>query len=220
SLLGFELLAFINLRWRTLAVGVAVMALAWFSIGVQVSSYKSHSVESARYQNLAPIFSYLREQAPPQSVVFENSYLSSRLTIYTPHFSYYTGGYDVTYQVPQERIRNDYFVLLALRGVSADSVRSYIYQKDNREEVGGTLFVGTYWRDLCGSYTCFPDSVLEDLIPQYKAFLARPLSENIHTHKIDYVLWDRVADPGWGINKIVKGSPLIESGDFALYLIR
>ncbi|MDO8548376.1 MAG: hypothetical protein Q7R71_01770 [bacterium] len=220
SVLGFEILTFVNLRWRIVAIGAVVTTLAWFSLGVQVSSYKAHSEESARYQMLAPIFAYLNTQARPNSVVFTDSYLSSRLTIYTQDFVYYASGYDVTYQVPQERLIHDYFVVLALRGVTADSIRPYLYQNNNREEVGGTLYVGTYWRDLCGSYICFPDSVLENLIPQYESFLTRPLTESIRAHKIDYLLWDKVTDAGWKIDKIVEEDPLIESGDFALYLIR
>lgn len=220
SVLGFELLTFVRIRWRILAVGTAVFTLAWFSLGVQVSSYKAHSAESLRYQMLAPIFAYLNTQAPPQSVVLADQYLSTRLTIYTQGFSYHNGGYGTAFQVPQERILNDYFVLLQLRGVTKDNIKSYLYQKDNRDEVGNMLFIGTYWRDLCGSYGCFPDSVLEALVPQYQAFVLHPLLENIKKYKIDYVLIDRVQDAEWNMNGIIPSQPLITSGDFALYLIR
>lgn len=220
SFLFMELMIFFLPRWRGLSVMALVFIFAWFALGVQVSSYKAHATESARYQALAPIFSYLREQAPVQSVVLEDSYLSPRLTIYTQAFSYNASGYDATYQVPQERIVHDYFVALALRGITAEAARAYMYRADNRDEIGYTIFVGTYWRDLCGSGGCFPDSVLEDLIPQYKVFSTHPLVESIHTHKIDYVLWDKATDPDWQISNIAAGSPLIESGDFALYKVR
>lgn len=219
SLLCFELLVFLRFRWRLLAVGATVVLLAWFSLGVQVSSYKAHSVESLRYQNLALIFAYLREQAPAQSVVLSDWDLSTRLTMYTQHFSYAT-SYDMTFEVPWERLVHDYFVMLALRGVTADMVRDYMYQTDNRVELGRVLFIGTYWRDLCGTYGCFPDSVLENLIPRYKSFLAEPLAQNIHMYKINYLLWDKTADQDWRFGSIVSGAPIITSGDFELYEIR
>ena len=219
SLLGMELLVWVPMLWRIIAISSVLMLLVWFTIGVQISSYKSHSNEFARYQELAPIFSYLRTQAPAQSVVLSDWQLSTKLTIYTQDFSYAT-TYDMTFEVPWERLVHDYFVTLALRGVTASGVRDYMYQTDNRVEIGSVLFIGTYWRNLCGTYSCFPDSVLEELIPQYREFISLPLKTNIRSYKIDYILWDKVTDPGWKINEITVGNPLIESGDFALYQVR
>ena len=82
------------------------------------------------------------------------------------------------------------------------------------------LFIGTYWRDLCGSYGCFPDSVLENLVVQYKNFSSRSLLENIKKYKIDYLLWDSVAEPEWGLKGLVAEPPVYESGDFKLYAIK
>jgi len=110
--------------------------------------------------------------------------------------------------------------MLQLRGVTAKAVRSYVYQKDNRNEVGGAIYVGTYWRDLCGSYGCFPDSVLEDLIRQYQDFASRPLLQNLKKYKIDYLLLDTASDTGWRFKDVVSGPPLHESGDFKLYAIK
>ncbi len=218
SLLFMELVITFPRSRRAMSVGAVVVILAWFTIGVQVSSYKSNSVKSAREQALAPLFDYLRERAPAQSVIYTDPYLSTRLTIYTQHFSYSAGGYDVTFTgVPRERIVHDYFVLLQMRGVTASKVRSYLYQKDNRNEVGGAIYVGTYWRDLCGSYGCFPDSVLEDLIRQYQDFVSRPLLQNLKKYKIDYLLLDTASDAGWHFKDAVSGPPVYENGDFKLY---
>ena len=221
SFLFMELAVLLPRSWRVASVGAIVVVLAWFIIGVQVSSYKSNSTKSAREQALAPLFAYLREYAPAQSVIYTDPYLSTRLTIYTQDFSYSAGGYDVTFVgVPRERIVHDYFAMLQLRGVTAKAVRSYVYQKDNRNEVGGAIYVGTYWRDLCGSYGCFPDSVLEDLIRQYQDFASRPLLQNLKKYKIDYLLLDTASDTGWRFKDVVSGPPLHESGDFKLYAIK
>jgi hypothetical protein len=221
SLLGFELMALVRLPeiWRILAIGAVVAVLAWFTSGVQISSYKTNSAGALRDQALAPIFTYLRAQGP-DAVLLSDWYLSTRLTIYTQDFSYGTGGLDATFEVPRQRIIHDYFVILALRGVTAGNVREYMYESSHRKELGGAIFIGTYWRDLCGSYSCFPDSVIEDLVPQYRRFIAEPLAQRIHAYKIDYVLWDRASNPDWQIKEITAGKPLVESGDFALYAVR
>ncbi len=219
SLLGAEVLIFFPQLWRVALVGAAVIVLAWFAVGVQVSSFKGHSAESLRYQPLAPVFAYLRGQTP-EAVVLAGPYLSTRLTIYTQEFTYDNGGYGTAFRVPSERIMNDYLIRLQLRGVTKDMVHSYVYQPANREEVGSMLFIGTYWRDLCGSYSCFPDSVLEDVIAKYKDFVSHPLLENLKTYKIDYVLTDNVQDTDWSISSIVKKPPLVTAGDFTLYRVR
>lgn len=219
TLLFAEMVGFLSRKWRMVLVLVFVCGLVWFAIGVQVSSYRNHAADSAREQALAPVFAYLRELAPSQAVVLSDKYLSTRLTIYTQDFAY-SAPYDVTYAVPQERLLHDYFVVLALRGVTKDAIRSYVYKTENREEVGNLLFVGTYWRDKCGSYACFPDSVLEDIIPQYQNFLSSPLLTQIKKYKINYILVDRVIDSGWkNVPNIIKKS-LTTSGDFTLYSIQ
>jgi hypothetical protein len=220
SFLCVELLECFPHFWRVFAAGALALILVWFAFGEQITSYEAHSVESLRYQNLAPIFSYLRVDAPAQSVVLADSYLSTRLTIYTQDFAYMNAGYGSVFQVPQDRVTHDYFVLLRLRGVTGDSVRSYVYQKNNREEIGTLLFIGTHWRDLCGSYGCFPDSVLESLIPQYQAFVLQPLLVQLKKYKIDYILWDSKLEPDWKLLGIVRTPPVYQSGDFILYVVK
>jgi hypothetical protein len=216
SLLYMELLQLLPRRWRIIGAFAAAVVLIWYALGVQVSSYRGHYEESQRYQALAPIFDYLRNDASP-SVILTDYYLSTRLTMYTQDYTY-TGGYDATFAIPKEQLVHDYFVMLALRGVKASEIKEYLYQ--NRDEVGGILFIGTYWRDLCGSYGCFPDSVLEDLVPQYQAFAKQPLLQSIRTHKLDYLLWDSKMDPAWRLRELVVEKPILESGDFKLYAVR
>lgn len=220
SILGMEILACFPRIWRVAAVGSGILILVWFSVGVQVASYQASSAESARYQALMKIYTYLNETTPALSVVFADPAMSSQMVMYTHKYVYSDGGYDPAFQVPQDRILHDYFMQLVLRGVKAEDVRSYVYQKDHRNEIGGTLFIGTYLRDLCGSYSCFPDSVLENLITEYKKFLQKPLLTQLKMYKVDYVLWDSAVDPEWALGPIVTEPALVQSGDFKLYTVR
>ncbi|MCE9643654.1 hypothetical protein K8Q93_00155 [Candidatus Parcubacteria bacterium] len=220
SLLGGEILALFPRLLRSALVVSAVTVLAWFSFGVQTISYTAHEIQAIRLQSVAPIVTYLREQAAPRSVIMADYYLCTRLGAYTGQYVYTAGGTDATFEVPRERILHGYFTMLALRGVTAESIRAYVYELANRKELGSMIFIGTYWRDLCGSQGCFPDSVLEDLIPKYQAFASVPLLENIHRYKIDYVLWDRQREPSWYLAGIVQYPPIVESGDFTLYAVK
>ena len=202
---------------RFVAGSALVFIIVWFSIGLQVSSYKNDIVEATRYQPFASIVAYLHTQAPAQSVVLADpAFTATEVMIYTQDFVYDGGEADATFQVPQSRLAHDYFVWLALQGVTAQSVRQYIYQRDNRSEIGYLFFNGVHWRDQCGWAGCFPDSVLENLIPQYQAFLKTPLLQNIKKYKVDYLLVDAKANGNWNLSQL----PLTEvaaSGDFTLY---
>lgn len=222
SLLVGEVLVRFSRVWRVAFVGGVLLVLVWASSGVQVASYRAHETEALRNQALAPVWTYLRTSAPKDSVVLSDWYLANRLTVFSPQFVYASGGYDVTFAVPRERLVHDYFVLLALRGVSAENARTYMYQKDNREEIGNVLFVGTYWRDLCGSYACFPDSIIETLLPQYQTFLKTPLLAQLKKYKIDFVLQDSTQgqDSQWRLNGVVEKTPLVQSGPYTLYNVR
>jgi len=220
SLLGGEILALFPRLLRGALLAFAVVVLAWFSVGVQSISYAAHEAQAIRLQPLSPIVTYLRELAVPQSVILADYYLCTRLGAYTGQYVYTAGGTDATFEVPRERILHGYFTMLALRGVTAESVRTYVYEPANRKEIGSMIFIGTYWRDLCGSQGCFPDSVLEELIPKYQTFASLPLLENIRKYKIDYLLWDSKKEPAWHLRDIIEYPPVVESGDFKLYTLK
>jgi glycosyltransferase involved in cell wall biosynthesis len=209
---GFRLL---SQSWRLAAASIMLAILFWHAVGVQTASYRAHAPEYARYQSLGPIISWLRNH--PGAVVLGGDIIANRLTMYTQNFLY-SSSYDSNYQVPPERLRHDYFVTLALRGVSAADIREYVYEKKNREEVGVLLFGGQYYRDLCGSYGCFEDSILEGLISEYKIFSSLPLVDQLHTYKLDFLLVDRVGD--WSTAGLRLGAPVASSGDFTLYDVR
>lgn len=219
SLLAYEAVARFGPRFRHIFVLLSVSIIFWHAVGVQASSYAAHYASYIRYQALAPIFRAIEKDSPEERVVLGNDFVSTRLTVYTQAFAYNT-VYDSTYAgVPRSRVEHNYFVLLALRGVTAEQVRDYIYEKKNRDDVGVLLFAGQYYRDLCGSYGCFSDSVLEDLIVKYQAFLARPLADRLREYKIDYLIMDSVKDAGWQISSLPI-RPLSTEGDFTLYEFR
>lgn len=216
SLLAMDILSRLPRRLYYASAAVSLGFLLWYGMGVQVSSYRGHG-EAARMQALAPVFAHLREESG--SVVLSDYYLSTRLTIYTQSFAY-GGAYDATFALPRERLEHDYFVILALRGVLPSKADVYMRDPAHRNELGSVLFIGTYWRDLCGSYACFPDSVIDELVPKYREFLSKPLLLRIHEHKADYLLWDTVAHPDWRLSAVVEQGPVLTSGDFALYHIK
>lgn len=217
TVLAIELFASAPRRWRVAAAGGTFFVLIWYTAGVQVASYRAHTEESRHYQSLAPIFTYLRDQLS-ERVVLADPFLSSRLTIYTQDYAYGTGGTDTTFKVPQERVAHDYMVLLALHGVTPTTVHAYLY--GHRQEVATAVSIATYWRDMCGSYSCLPDSMLNDIGSRYKEFYKQPLLAQLKAYKIDYILWDTKTDPEWHLAGLVQNPPVYESGDFKLYALQ
>lgn len=218
ALILMELIGRVRSSFSWSATVAISLVIFWHALGVQVGSYRAHAAESLRYQALAPIFAELNRRASG-TVVLSDYYLSTRLTMYTNDFSY-SGGYDATFAIPQSRLMHDYFVTLALRGVKEKDVRVYIEERSHREEIGGLLFIGTYWRDLCGSYGCFPDTILNNVATGYEEFLKEPLYKRLNEHRIDYILWDKDADPQWRLEGVVLEPPVLISESFALYGVR
>lgn len=217
SLLGAEMLSKITGgRMFVLANGVAIAFLFWFGVGEQVSSYRKHYADYIRYQKLVPIYEELNIRE--NGVVLASDHMAMGVTMYT-HARVYASPYDSNFKVPRERLVHDYFVRLAIRGVTPEKVREYVYDPKHRNEISYLLFGGLYYRDLCGSAACFPDSILEDLIRSYQEFSQKSVLSRIHEYRADYLLWDRKTDKEWQVEGIVTGAPLYESSDFALYAI-
>lgn len=209
----------VSRRWgttlRRVSIGALLLLLLWHATGVQVSSYNAHYAEYTRLQSLMPIVVWLDTHAPREAIVLEDQSASTRITMYTPVYLY-SSAYDSTYVVPRERLEHNYFVQLALRGVTEKTVRAYVYDPVHRAEIGGLLYAGAYWRDFCGSYGCFPDRELEQLITAYTGFSRHTLAENIARYPVTYLLADNMTEPHWNLTHLHL-TPVASSSAYTLY---
>ncbi|MBU6214862.1 hypothetical protein KGM48_03430 [Patescibacteria group bacterium] len=215
AVLGGELLERFPVKYRVGTAAGVILVCASFCIGVDVSSYRAHANEASRFQALSGVAAYLDKYADP--VVIADGTLSTRITALSGAYAYGAGGTDATFGVPFERIRNNYFVSLRLEGITPATLRPYL--DAHRDEASAALFIATYWRDFCGSYGCFPDSVLDALVAAYRDFYASPFRDEINRARADFVLWDTVSDPAWGASPLLKSAPVYQNGDFKVYAL-
>lgn len=112
---------------------------------------------------------------------------------FAPHASVYAN-------TPRERRDWGLFVQMYLGGIrTLPDARNYFSKE--RDYVGVWLFTGQYYRDLCGSYGCFPDSVLRELEDGYTAFLSHSFESEMFRYRLDLVLWDQEGHPEWHLEQ-------------------
>ncbi|HEY5383487.1 MAG TPA: hypothetical protein VIJ88_02960 [Candidatus Paceibacterota bacterium] len=218
SLLFYAVLEQYLPRFKNLLIGVSILFLFAYGAGVQISSYRAHEPAYVQYQNYSPALAWLNASGGGK-VVLTDEYLATRVTMYTNDFVY-VGPTDLAYQVPFLRLEHDYFVLLYLRGVRSDTVRAYVYTPSNRDEISVLLVGAEYYRDLCGSYSCFPDSKLESLIADYKVFLKQPFETQLTQYRVDYVLWDKTANPEWHLEQFPFLQKVYDAEGIAIYQVK
>lgn len=185
---------------------------------VQASSYQFWKPYFLHYQSYEPVFFWLNKNSNIDDVVYSNITISEIIPIYT-HNSVYTSLHASVYPVPTERLAHNYFTKMYLRGVDANNVKDYLYDDTNRNEFGQLVFEGQYWRAMCGSFGCFPDSTLDIYIEDYKNFIKNSFETNLKKYKIDYFVWDKKVNPEWNLQKYSFLETIISTENIDLFRV-
>ncbi|MDO8430338.1 MAG: hypothetical protein Q7S73_03150 [bacterium] len=148
-------------------------------------------------QRYAPILSWLDLDIKKESAIFTNEDLSGLIPAYTRHNVYYSGLLTDSL-ISEERIRHSLYVYFFLNGVTEDSARDFFY--DNRDWVGSQIF-SDYYRQKSGCHGCFPDSILDGFIQEYRKFLKKGFLEQIKKYQVDYAVWDKEKNPEWRLDR-------------------
>lgn len=197
---------------------IIILIVTLHGVSVQATSYNFWKGDFNHYQSYAPFFDYLNKNTAADEVVYTDTVLSEMVPMYT-HDSVYSSLHASVYPVPVERLKHNYFIMMYLRGVTADTAKSYLYDETHRNELGQYIYEGQYWRAVCGSFGCFPDSVIDELISDYKNFLKTGFEKNLKKYRIDYVLWDAGRFPEYGFEKFTFLKEVKKDGDIHLYKV-
>lgn len=195
-----DLFEFFFKKSRKILITLLILFTICFGAGVQASSYNYWASSFKYYQNYLPVFSWLNSNSKKDSVILSDEIISEMIPMYTNSYVY-SAGHAAGYPIAQSRLRHNYFISLYLRGIGANISPSYLYREDIRNEIGQYVFEGQYYRDRCGSYGCFLDSVLDGLVQEYLAFLNQPFEINLKKYKIDYIVWDTNKDKAWNLEQ-------------------
>ncbi len=212
-----------RLKWPLLfkryLVAVAIIIIFIFGIGTQACAYKAFLPEFRYAQRYGLAFDWLKQNTQPDSVVLSNDKISEMIPIYTQDNVYYAPHCATYLTTPFERREWSYMVYHYLQFRSSTSSLEESFQQD-RANIGVKLFEGVYYRDLCGSATCFPDEKLNNLIQDYKAFLSKPFGSQLQKYRVDYVIWDTQADPGWKMDDFNFLEKITEMQGLNIYRIK
>lgn len=183
-----------------MSIGIVFfLAMYWLGLGVQMASTTSVTEAFRDLQHLSPAFVEIRAH-PDQEVIYADDRISELVPMYTNAYVSYAQHATAYLTTPQERRRWAWFVASYLNGLRDPEKVRETFQAQ-REKIGTTVFEAQYYRELCGSYSCFPDSVLDELINEYQNFLKQPFADSWFRYKLDAILWDEQRDPSWNLNE-------------------
>ncbi|MBI2482132.1 MAG: glycosyltransferase family 2 protein [Candidatus Vogelbacteria bacterium] len=186
-------------RLKPYLMGLSIVIIIWSGISVQTSSYRFLLPLFTNSQAYAGAFNWFNQNTAVNEVVYASRELEELVPMYT-HNAVYDALHASVYPIPLERLEHNYFLGMMLNGVTTGQAKEYLYT--NRNDVGQRIFEGQYWRAVCGSFGCFPDTVLDDLVTKYQLFVAKPLEWQFRRYQVDYMLWDQSKHPQWQLDRL------------------
>lgn len=186
-------------KLRPYILGLVILLMVWLGVSVQISSYRFWVPVFTYNQAYNDAFEWFNQNTKPNQVVYTGRELEELVPMYT-HNAVYDALHASVYPVPLERLEHNYFLGMILNGVTAGQAKEYLYT--NRNDAGQRIFEGQYWRAVCGSFGCFSDAVLDDLVAKYQLFTTKPTGEQFKSYRVDYVLWDQVKNPKWELDQL------------------
>lgn len=175
---------------------IGIIGIVWFGIGTQVSGYTAQAASFAEYHQYVPILSWLQEHTEPESVVLASMDLSDWIPAYT-HNNVYMAPHAVYYEsYPLERRLHNVAVYYYLH-YRDDSVLTGM--KNRKSELGRVALPLVYYRDLCGSYDCYPDSIVDSMVTYYENVSHEDFETWLKKYRIDYIVWDTQNNSEWNI---------------------
>ncbi|MFA5185790.1 MAG: hypothetical protein WC551_04845 [Patescibacteria group bacterium] len=170
--------------FNVLMVGVCLFSLA---NGVAMAASHRSKIEDFRNeQRLAPLFSWLVQNAPKDCVVLVDEKIE-RIARQVPAFTscdVYLSSWMFS-GVTAQRIQHNFFVSLELKGVTAENVGEYLRQ--NPEDVRMYFFEDWGQMFKRGSDP-WVERKIGELVPQYQDFLKKDFASRLRELRIDFLV--------------------------------
>jgi len=201
---------------RKVLLVISMAIIIFHAVGIQASSFNYHQEDHRDRQRWAEGFNWLQKNTETDDVVFASFDISRTLPIYTHNYPY-GALHASSFPVSLERLKHNYFIRMQVMGLEADDAREYFFDPTHRDELGQYIFEGQYYRALCGSFGCFSDEILEDILSEYVEFSGSSFEENLSKYRADYVFWDGKRDEGWNLDQYSFLQRVFESGQAVIY---
>ncbi len=191
---------------------------------VQVYSYFYDEEEGGKSlferQSYGVVMDWLNENANKEEVVLGNEMISSLVVIYTPLnvFHHRAGLYSLS--VTNERLVETIFTFYRLKGINGKDAEKTFF--DDKVYLAWNTH-GIYYRELTGSQENFPDEKIRSLIDGYIKTLNTKssvwLKDIFNKYEVQYIVWDKVSDPKWELQKYSFLNKVVTLGDFEIYQV-
>ncbi len=168
--------------WGTIIIMILTSLFGLFTI----SQILSREAEFERVQAYAPVFTWLRDTAGKECVVFIAEYdeeFERLIPAYT-HCDVYSATWTFS-GVPSERVLHNYLLRLRLSGITAEDARAYLMH--DVEKVRGYFY--TDWKQMFSSEVdeWYIEKV-DYLEKEYINFLQGDLRDQVSIYRMDFVM--------------------------------
>ena len=209
---------------KVLTVSIIVMGL-YVAIFTQAASYLydyndglAASVEKQKY---GPAMKWLSEFAPKESVVFADERGSDLTVIYTPLNVFHHFKGPLSLAASEERVRDALFTYYRLEGIGKKDAKE-IFHNQERVRIS-TIMYGIYYRPVLGSYEAIPDDKIDDFTALYEETFSVPTAQWLRDvwkkYEVEYLVWDKIKDPSWKLNRFDYLEKVAEFDNIVIYRV-
>lgn len=206
---------------KSLAVAVILVSI-FTGLFTQIISYFSDwrdgGMIAIERQKYGPVMRWLSEHAPKEAVVLANNEVSHLTVIYTPLNVFYHRVAGNSLAATKARLLDVVSTFYRLRGIDREIARETFFAE--RHYLSTNLY-GIYYREVFGSYEAIPDEKIEEALAFYQNTLTIPRAEwleRIFTkYEIEYLVWDKSADPTWNVDHYQFLEKSAVFGDVTIY---
>lgn len=197
---------------------VFVSLISFYSvIFIQYSSYNAWRDDFAKKQDYVPIFDWLKENTPAESVVLANTDVSEYVPIFTSN-NVYMEAHAVYYLMPPERMIDSLFLYLKLNKYGPDKIKSeqFFHPEGSKLRAQALKNVRDLYLLSDDLIMAYPPNSLEI----YKKYWTDSFAENLRQYRLDYIIWNKLEDPMWGLEKYSNLRVVYSFKDLSVYQVK
>lgn len=178
-------------------------------------------------QRYGELMTWFTRTIQTDEVVFANRTISSLLPAYTPANVFYAREANLHYmsdaEVEARYLVNTYFdPPLSRERILADE-----------RAIWGTYYINRFQHNAQGNklrralglservVERYPEKEISELIEKSGRLKNLPFRDVIALYRVDYIVWDKKADPRWRVeDHVPSAQKIVDGGDFAIYDMR
>lgn len=209
---------------KVLAVGLIVVSIST-AVFVQADSYLHDEREGGQIlvdrQRYGEVVDWLNNKTEKESVVLGSDEAAHMVVIYTSNNVFYHRAGMYSLASTRARLLDQLFTFYRLEGVDVRAARERFYA--DRGHISAKIY-GMYYRDLGGSYETIPNEKIEEILEAYLRELRMPISAWLRgvldKYEVEYIVWDKVAEPNWRLDRFDFLEIKEDFGRMAIYGVK